>query len=90
MASSSEAVAAASADDVSFARDERAKRNVIDVGADFDDLADELVADREAKLDCLLGPRVPIVNVQIGSADSGKQHANFDIVDANLGFGNIL
>ena len=49
VAPAGQAVAAAAADDVALARDEVARAEVGDVGADLDDLADELVADDQRR-----------------------------------------
>ena len=63
----------------------------VDVGADgFDDLADELVADRHGHGNGLLRPVVPLVDVHVGAADAGAQHADQDVVDADFGDGDIL
>ena len=90
MAAAGEAVAAASADDVAFAADELADGDVGDVGADVDDFADELVADDEALADGGAGPGVPVVDVEVGAADAGGEDADFDVVDAHLGLGDVL
>ena len=90
MAAAGEAVAAASADDVAFAADELAGRDIEDIGADRDDFADELMADDEADGDGFGCPRVPVEDMQIGAADTGEKHADFDVVDAHLGLGNVL
>ena len=66
-----QAMAAATADDVTFAADEVARREVLDVGADLDDLADELVADESGGWIVVLGPGVPRLDVQVGAADAG-------------------
>ena len=90
MAASGEAVAAASADDVTFAADELAGRDIEHIGADRDDFANELMADDQADGDGLRGPGVPVEDVEIGSADAGEEDADFDVVDAHFGLGNVL
>ena len=84
-----EAVAAAAADDVALAADEVAGREVGDVAADLDDLADELVADDERRLDRLLRPRIPGVDVQVRAADAGLVDADQDVVDAHRRLGHV-
>ncbi len=32
---------------------------------------------------------VPVVDVEVGAADAGLEDANFDVVDAGLGFGDV-
>ena len=71
MPAAGKAVAAAAADHVAFAADDVAGEEVVDVGADRDDLADELVADRHRHRDGLLRPFVPVVDVDVGTADAG-------------------
>ena len=79
------AVAAAAADDVALAADDVAGREVADVAADLEHLADELVADDERRLDRLLGPRIPVGDVEVGAADAGLVDADPDVVDADIG-----
>ena len=66
-----QAIAAAAADDVSLAADDLAGVKILDVRADLDDFADELMADDHRHRDGLLRPGVPFVDVQIGAADAG-------------------
>ena len=84
------AVAAAPADDVALTADEVADREVADVGAKRDDLADELVPDRHRYRNRLLRPGIPAVDVQIGAADPRPANTNQDVVDPDLGLGKIL
>ena len=66
-----QAVAAPAADDVALAADTRSPRpEVVDVAADLDDLADELVADDERRLDRLRRPRIPRLDVEVRPADA--------------------
>ena len=90
MPSAGEAVAAAAADDVAFAADDVAGMKVVDVGADLDDLADKLVADRHGHGDGALRPLVPVVDMDVGAADAGVADADENVVDADGGLGNIL
>ena len=79
-----QAIAATPADDVPLAADDVADVEVLDVRADLDDLADELVADDHRHRDRLLGPGVPVVDVQVGAADAGPQDLDEHVVDADL------
>ena len=63
---------------------------IVDVGAHLDDLSYKLVADRHRHRNGALRPFVPVVDVQIGSADAGSKDANQYIVDADGGFRNLL
>src|SRR5262249_29253674 len=66
-----------------LAADQVAGAEVIDVGADLDDLADELVADDHGHGDGPAGPVVPLVDVDVGAADAGALDADQDVVDAD-------
>jgi hypothetical protein len=83
MAAPGEAVAAAAADDVAFAADDLAGEEVVDVGADLDDFADELMPHGHRHGDGLLGPGIPFVDVQVGAADAGLADLDEDVVDAD-------
>ena len=65
-------------------RDDVAESEVVDVGAEVDDLADELVADGEAGRGWCAGPGVPLVDVEVGAADAGVEDADLDVVDARF------
>lgn len=55
-----------------------------DVAAHLDDLADELMPDRQRRRDRLLRPLVPVVDVDVRTADPGSVDTDQNIVDANL------
>src|SRR5579862_2695381 len=82
MPASGETIAAAAADDVAFAADDVAGMEIGDVGADLHDLADEFVADGHGYGNGFLGPIVPFVNVDVGTADAGAFDADQDVVNA--------
>ena len=90
MPPSGQAVAAAAADHVTFAAHEIARVKIVDVGADFHDLADELMADRHRHGNGALRPFVPVVDVNIGAADAGAPYPDQNVVDADGGFGNLF
>jgi hypothetical protein len=90
MAATGEAVAAASADDVPLAADKLADGKVGDIGAEFDHLADELVANHETGADGGTRPGIPIVDMEVSSADARVEDADFDVIDTDLGFGDVL
>ena len=73
------------AHDVAFATHALADLDALYVRADFDDFADVFVADGERRLDLLLRPGVPLVDVDVGSADGGLLDLDEDIVYAHLG-----
>src|SRR5215472_8561055 len=90
MTSTSEAVAAAAANDVTLAADAIANVEITDVGSNFHDFAYKLMTNYERNRDCLLRPRVPFVNVQVCSANAGCEDPDLHIVDADLRLGHIL
>jgi hypothetical protein len=90
MSASREAVPASAADDVPFAGDDLADVEVVDVRAYFDDPANELVADDHRDGDGLLGPGVPVVDVDVGAADAGAEDFDHHVVNAGLGDGNFV
>ena len=75
-----QAVAADPADDVALAVDQVALLEALDGGAHLLDDADELVADHHGRLDRLLGPVVPVVDVDVGAADGGLLDPDQDVV----------
>src|SRR5262249_32893283 len=77
-----EAVATVATDDVALAADDVARVEIADVGTDLDDAADELVPDHHRYGDRLLRPGVPLVDVQVGTADAGGEHLDQDVSDA--------
>ena len=89
VAAAGHAVATAPADDVALAADQVAYLEVVDVGADLDDLADELVADHQRHRDRRLRPGVPGVDMEVGAADAGLLDPDQDVVDADRGLGNV-
>jgi hypothetical protein len=75
---------------MALARDDHAGRIIVDVLADLDDFADELVADHHRDGNRLLRPLIPLVDVQIGAADGGALDLDQHVVGARFGLGHIL
>ena len=65
------AVAAPTANKMTFAAHEVAYLEILDVQAEFHDLTDKLVADDQRDWDVGLCPRVPCVDVQVRPTDAG-------------------
>jgi hypothetical protein len=86
---SGHAVAATAANDVSFTGDEFTWEKVIDVGPDFDNLADKLVPDHHRDTYRLARPVIPIEDVDIRTANAGAEHPYQNIVDSDRGLGNF-
>jgi hypothetical protein len=59
------------------------------VRSHFDNLSRELVPYDQWDLNRGLRPFIPIVNVQVGAANSGAQNANLHVVDARLGLRHV-
>ncbi|MNI83087.1 hypothetical protein D3C73_1398630 [compost metagenome] len=89
LAASCTAVAADSADHVSFAGDPVPYFDVADVLADFHYFAIEFVAGNEGRFDDALGPGVPALDVEVGAADAGGHHTDFDVAGARFGLGTF-
>ena len=64
-------------------------RQVRHVAADLEDLADELVADDERRLDRPLGPRIPARDVEVRAADPRLADPDPDVVDAHRRLGDV-
>ena len=85
-----QAVSTPAADNVALAADDLADVEVLDVGADLDDLADKLVADHHRDRDCPIRPGVPRLDVNVGAADPGAQHLDEHVVDPDPGHRHFI
>ncbi len=90
MAPSGQAIAASAAHDVAFAADQVAGMEIVDVGSDLHDFADELVADGHGYGNGALRPLIPVVDVQIGPADTGAKDAHQYVVDPDARLRNFF
>jgi hypothetical protein len=64
--------------------------DVADVAADGNHGPAELVAERQRRLHPLRRPRVPAVDVEVGSADARRLDADEHLVGVGVGYGNLL
>jgi hypothetical protein len=71
-----QAISALPANDVAFAADDVARRKSADVRSDLNDFTDKFMADDEADRDGLPRPFVPLVDMEVRSADSRGLHAD--------------
>ena len=78
------AVSASPTHNMALAGNQVADRQVRDVAAVRLDNADELVADGPGCADSLFRPVVPLVNMDVGTADRGLLDADQDVVDSDL------
>ncbi len=82
-----QAVAAPSTNDMAFAADDVAGKEVADIRSHRNNFADKFVPNRHRNRDRLLRPIVPLINMDVGSADAGVSHTDQDIIDtADFGF----
>src|SRR6185437_9364743 len=79
------AITAAPADHVAFAANQVTGKEVIDIGADGDDFTHELMPDRHGHGDGFARPFVPLIDVQVRTADPGVPHAHQHVVNADCG-----
>ena len=90
MAAAGEAVAAASADDVAFAADELAGLKSVTLEPTATISPTNSWPMTRGTGDGRLRPGVPVVDVEVGAADAGLEDANLDVVDADLGLGDVF
>ncbi len=84
------AVPAAAADKMTLTAHQVALTQVVHVGADRHDLADELVPDDERLRHVGLCPAVPLVDVQVRAADSGAKNPDEHVIPADGGHRHVL
>src|SRR5215469_5236644 len=84
VATPGEAVPAAAANHVALAADQFSRMKVRYVRPDFDNFTDKFVPDDERNLYGFLRPVVPVVDVEIGSANPGLENTNLDVVNTNF------
>ena len=75
---------------MAFDADDIAGCKIKHIRPDIDDLTDEFMTDRRWYLDRLLGPRVPIVNMEVGAADPALFGADHHVVNAHLRLRNVF
>ena len=80
MAASGKAVAAVPADDMSLARHTLAELKALDILTELHDFAHVLMPDGHRRMNGMLGPFVPVVNMQIRAADRCLFYLDFDVV----------
>jgi hypothetical protein len=90
MTTPGQTVPAAAADHVPFAADDLAGMKINHVRAHGDDFSDKLVANGHRNWDGGARPIVPVVDVDIGAADSCVSDADQNVVDADGGLGDIF
>jgi hypothetical protein len=66
---------------MSFATYDLPREKIGDVGTNFDDFANELMANHHRDGNGLLRPIIPAVDMQIGAADGGAPDTYQDVID---------
>src|SRR5580698_7335300 len=90
MPASRQTIAAASAHHMPLAAHQIARAKIADVRSNLHDFADEFMPDRHRHRNGALRPFIPVVNVNVGAADSRAAYANQNIIDPDGWFGNIF
>jgi hypothetical protein len=90
MPAAGQAIPAAPADYVPFSADQFSNPEIGNVRTDRGDLTHKFVPDDQRHGNGFLRPIIPLVDMEIGAADPGEQHANLDIVNADFRLGHIL
>jgi hypothetical protein len=84
LATTSQAIAASTTDQMAFTTDQITDFEIIDVATEFNHMANEFVADHQRHRNGALGPGIPIINMQIRAADAGAINADEYVVYANF------
>jgi hypothetical protein len=84
------AIAAVAAGNVAFSRDAIADGKAGHLRADFDNFAAVLVSHRHGYGNGFLRPRVPLVYVHVGAANSGLAYADAHVVGTERRWCDVL
>ena len=90
MPPASQTIPAKPADQMPFPGDQISWFEAGDIVPNLSYSADKLVADDHGDFDSLLGPAIPIVDMDVGAADGGFNYFDEDIIHAGLWNGNFL
>src|SRR6185436_6322698 len=83
MTPASQAIAAASANDMTFPADDLAGKEIGDIRANLDDFAHEFVTHHHRHGNGFGSPLIPLVDMEIRAANAGAVNADEDVVDAD-------
>src|SRR5689334_12672848 len=81
---------ASTVDNMSFSGDAITFAYVGDEFADLNDVTGEFVSDDDGRFHASLRPRVPVVDVYVGSAHAGAAHANQNFIVSNRWLRDVL
>jgi|ERR1051326_5345533 hypothetical protein len=90
MPSSRHAIPASAADNVALAGNQFTWMEIVDVRSGLYNLPDEFVPDRHRNPDGLLGPLVPIENVDICPANSRPENTDQNVIDTDSRLRDVL
>src|SRR6056297_1116159 len=90
VATSSQTVATATTDDMPFGTDEVPGMKIDHVRADFDDLTNKFVSHNHGNGNGFLSPRIPVVDMQVGTANARFLYTYQTVIDANGGLRDIF
>src|ERR1017187_10248688 len=90
MTSAGQAIAAASAGDMPLTAHDVAGIEVVYVRSNLDNLADKFMPDGHRHGNCFLRPVVPLIDVNVGPADTGIADADQHVIDPHRGLCDTL
>src|SRR2546425_2284872 len=90
MPDASHAVAAPAAYHMPFSGDQFARKEIVYVRTNCDNLTDKFMANGHGHRNCLASPIVPIKDVNVRAANPRAQYTDENVIDTNGGFRNIF
>src|SRR3984957_6021501 len=84
------AVAAPAADQVTLTAHEVAQGRLLHAGPGIQDLAAELMADNKGHRHIRLRPAIPVIDVQVSTANTSSEHSDQNVVPAHGGDWHVL
>ena len=90
MSPAGKTVSALPTDQMSFAGYNVTFLEIMDIFSDFSNHADKLVADVHGNRDCPAGPVIPVVDMEVGTADGGFKDFDEDICSSGPGNINLF
>jgi hypothetical protein len=83
-------VPATTANDMTLATDDLARKEIGNVRTGLNDFTDELVTDDHGSRDSLLGPGIPLIDVEVRAADARAMDSDEDVIDTERRTGDVL
>src|SRR5437660_5474098 len=85
-----QAIAAASANDMTLAAHCLARKKILHIRADLDDLSNKLMADHHRHRDRFPSPVVPLINVRVRTANAGAIDVYQHVIQSNRWLGRFF